>query len=108
MQYKFIIEKYKDPNETLYQAFEIPCYMGKEEFYKYRAFIRTQVNPNLTWMYEITYLDKNRKVLYWDLFDIDGKFIKRDEPWSFDSNKRKYKAGLIPDRNLEGENEKIF
>lgn len=94
-KYSYIVEKYTDVHKTLHQAFEIPCDMPKEEFHRCRAFYRTQVNPNLTWLYEIMYLDGARKVLYWETFDIEGNFIKREEPWVLGKSSRYSKGGEI-------------
>lgn len=93
MQYKFIVESYSDPQQTLWQAIEIPCTGTTEEFHRNRAFYRTQINPNLTWLRTIRYLDENRQILYSEEYDIDGNLIKRDEPWPFSSNKNKYSKG---------------
>lgn len=97
MQYSFVVEHYQDESETLHQSIEIPCAVPKEYYHRYASFIRTQINPHLKWLHEIWYLDKNRKILYIEKYNIDGHFIKREEPWmpDLDNNKHKYSSGLI-------------
>ncbi len=96
MQTEFIVEKYCDPRKTLFQAIEIPIDAEENLRNQYRGLI----NRDLTWLHEIMYLDKNRKWIYSELYDIDGNFIRRDEPWKFDNNKNRYTAGVVPEGGL--------
>ena len=91
MQHVFIVEKYTNPDKTVEEAIKINCKQSEEYFHRERAFMRTQINQELTWLHEIQYLDEHMKVLYWDTFDIHGQLIKRDEPWIF--GKSRYSKG---------------
>lgn len=92
-KYSYIVEKYTDVHKTLEQAICINANQPDEYFHRERAFMRTQINPNLTWLYEIMYLNEARQPLYWEIYDIDGNFVKRDEPWFLENNKNKYSKG---------------
>ncbi len=96
MQIEFIVEKYCNPQQTLFQAIEFSIEAEERVRNQYRSLI----NKDLTWLHEIMYLDKNRKWVYSELYTVDGDFIKRDSPWKFDNNKNKYTAGCIPEGGL--------
>ena len=76
-----MVKKYTDKDRTEIQAVEIEITYDKEEMAARHQYFRQVVNPRLTWLYEISYLDAARKTLFTDLFDIRGNFIRREEPW---------------------------
>ena len=60
---KYLIEKYRDEYYSLQQAIMIDLDENKQSNGEALRFARSQINPNLTILFETEHWDKNRKVL---------------------------------------------
>ena len=91
--YKYIVEKYTDEHEYLHQVIMIEQLENQEELNKLRRMLRSTINHDLIWLYEISYLDERHLVQLTETYDINGNLIKKEEPWRFKSKydiKRKF------------------
>lgn len=60
---RYIEEIYTDKYKTLYQAIQIDVDYDKKSNGMYSKELRKSVNPNLTTLLEIRYLDENCKII---------------------------------------------
>ena len=74
---KYLVEKYRDEFNTLHQSIMINLDINDQSNGEEAKFMRSRINPNLTTLYEIIYMDKSQfpikmeRLINGDWYDID-------------------------------------
>ncbi len=81
--YKYIVEKYKNKDNSKEQCIEIVCTEDLELFEALKIEARCKLDPTMSYLYAVSYFDHNNKKVFTEYLDKNGKVIKKEDVWGF-------------------------